>query len=127
MKLEKRYLEVLYKTIKGTEGVLTLAEGRIRDAFMKDVTEATTQFENDRRVIYEKFCTKTDDGKPDVSDGKYHFKTEEVSEIQAELETLYAEEVELPSPSGLKEIVERTQYKPEIGESEKIDHIISKL
>ena len=127
MKLEKRYLEIFFKTIKGTEGVLTLAEGRIRDAFMKTLTDVTSQFENDRKVIYEKFCTKSEDGRPDVSDGKYHFKTEEVPEIQAELETLYAEEVELPSPLGLKEIVERTQYKPEIGESEKIDHIISKL
>lgn len=127
MKLEKKYLEVLYKTIKGTEGVLTLAEGRIRDAFMKDVTEATTQFENDRRVIYEKFCTKTEDDKPDVSDGKYHFKPSDVKDIQSELDVLYAEEVELPDNERIKEIIERTQYKPEIGEAEKIDHIISKL
>ena len=71
MKLPKKYLESLYLTVKGTEGQLTLAEARVRDRFIKPVTEALQTFEAERKDIYEKFCNKTEDGKPDTTDNKY--------------------------------------------------------
>jgi len=73
MKLQKKHLVTLYKVIQGTEGVLTLAEGRKRDTFNKPLLEHTQQFEQDRLKIYEKYANSTKDGKPDLSDGNYHF------------------------------------------------------
>lgn len=127
MNLLKSQLEVFYHTVKGTEGVLNLAEGRIRDSFMKPLTEALKTFEEDRKVIYEKFCTKKEDGTPDVDDGNYHFDPKEIPEVNKELQTLLDEEVELSTPTGLKEILEKTEYKPKVGESEVIDAILAKI
>ena len=127
--LTKNKLEVLFLAIRGTEGVLSLAESRIRDAFMKPLTEATKTFEEDRKVIYEKFCTKDEEGNPDLTDNNYHFQKEVLEGLHKEIETLYAEEVELPvaSKESLKLILERTEYKPKTGEVEIIDEILATL
>jgi len=126
MQLEKKYLVTLYQLVQGTEGVLTLAEGRIRDAFNKPLYDHTHQYETDRVKIYENYCDKKD-GKPDISDGKYHFNKKNTPLVEKELQTLNSEEIELPDTKGIKEIIERTQYKPKIGESEIIDTIIAKF
>ncbi len=127
MKIQKKYLEVLYKTIKGTEGVLTLAEGRIRDNFMKPLFDATEQFENDRKKIFEQYCVKEEDGTPKIIDSNYHFSKDEAEIVNKEVTTLIEEDVELPEEPRIKEIIERTQYKPLMGESEMIDTIITKF
>lgn len=125
MKLQKKYLEVFYKTVVGTEGVLTLAEGRVRDSFMKPLTEVTKQLEEDRKKIYETYCEKDKTGNPDITDDQYHFKTKDVPKVNKELIALYDEEVELPDEKRMKDIIERTQYKPKVGETEQIDFILS--
>lgn len=127
MNLEKRYLETLFLLVKGTEGVLNLAEGRIRDRFMKGLTETVKTFEEERKVIYEKFCNKHEDGSPDIADGNYHFDPANIPDVNKELETLYSETVEIQTPAEIKDFVERTEYKPKTGETEVIDTILSKI
>lgn len=125
MQLKKQYLEPLFLLTQGTDGQLSLPEARVRDKFMKTVNEVTQEYEGHRKVIYEKFCTKTEDGKPDIADGKYHFDKEQLPEVNKELETLLAETVEIATPEGLKDILEKSAYKPRVGEAESIDHILS--
>ena len=127
LKIPKKHLEIFYLTLKGTEGELTLSEGRIRDNFMKPLGEAYETFVKERTAIYEEFCDKDKDGKPDIADGNYHFSKKVTAKVNKELTTLFDEEVELKETKGLKEIVERTQYKPKVGEAEVIDEILAKL
>lgn len=126
MKLQKRYLQLLYVVTKGTEGVLTLSEGRKRDLFMKTLHDVTVQYETDKKAILDKFCEKVD-GVPDIADGKYRFNEANTALAEAEIKTLNDEEVELPTVEGIKDILERTKYSPLIGETEAIDTILSKF
>lgn len=125
MTLEKRYLETLFLLTQGTEGQLTLKEARTRDAFMRPVREVTQTFEADRRVIYEKFCDRNEDGTPDTSNDKYKFKNAIVAELNDEISILASETVAIDTPEGIKEILEKSDYKPRIDETEHIDHILS--
>lgn len=131
MKLSKKYLEVFFYTIKGTEGILSLSESRIRDSFIKPLAEATETYLKDRTKIYETFCMKKEDGTPDLlvqeKTTSYQFPPERLDEINKELTTLSEEEVDLDVPEKLKEILEKTDYKPKTGESELIDEILAKL
>lgn len=127
MKLQKRHLEITFLAFKGTEGVLSLKESRIRDSFMKSLTEVTMTFEEDRKAIYEKFCNKKEDGTPDTEDGQYHFDTAVLPDVNEELRILLDEEVEIETPVGLKETLEKTEYRPKTGEVEIIDEILAKL
>lgn len=127
MKVAKKHLEVFYLVLKDTK--LKLADARIRDAFMKPLGVEADQFMADRTKIYETFCLKGEDGKPDIKDGKYHFPPEKLDEINAELKTLAEEEVEFVVPEKLKEkeIIQNTEYSPKVGESLIIDELISKM
>lgn len=127
MILAKKELEVLYHVIRGTEGKLTLVEGRKRDAFFKGVLEVLKQFEEDRKVIYEKFCDKKEDGTPDTDNGQYTFKKEVAEDLTKELQVLYDETVEVKAIPELKDIFERTEYMPKLGEAEVIDGILAKI
>lgn len=125
MTIPKNKLETLFLLAKGTEGELSLQESRIRDAFYKPLLELTQTFEQDRRTIYEKFCQKDEEGNADVSDGNYKFDQKILPKVNKELEILYAEEVELPSID--KAILEKSSYKPKVGEAEIIDEIFTLL
>lgn len=127
MQLTKGELEVFFKTLKGTEGVLSLRDARVRDSFLKPLTEATQTFENERKAIYEQYCDKKEDGSPDITDDKYHFQAEILPKANEELNILVSEEVKLDPPAGLKDILEQTTYKPQVGEAEIIDAIVAKL
>jgi len=125
--MQKRYLEILFQVLKGTEGVLNLAESRKRDSFIKEVGKALETFYADRLAIYVKFCRKKEDGTPDIIDDKYHFEPEVVKEADAELKILLDEEVNLTVPENIKEIIEKTTYAPKVGEVELIDELTEKL
>lgn len=129
MQIQKKYLPVFFSTLNGTDGVLSLSDSRVRDVFFKHVLETTQQFEKDRKTIYEKFCNKKEDGTPDTTDDKYTFANDVLDEANKELEILGNEDVEFVTafPAKIKEIIELSAYKPKTGESEQIDHIISKL
>lgn len=126
--IKKGSLEVFFNLTKGTEGALNLAESRIRDTFIKSLSEVTQTYIDDRNKIYVAFCIKNEDGQPDLVDGdKYKFPKEKRDELAQELETLFEEKVELDTPVGLKEILEKSEYKPKLLEAEVIDNIINLL
>jgi len=128
MKLKKQHLEVLLNFTKGTEGQLSLAESRLRDSFIKPLSEVTQAYFDDRNKIYLAFCFKNEDGTPALKDGdKYEFARENIDEVNKELLTLADEEVELETPANLKEILEKSEYKPKLLEAEVIDNIINSL
>lgn len=126
MKLQKKYLEVLYKVVKGYK-TKKMVEGRIRDAFLKDLSTPTDQFILDRNAIYVNFCDKKEDGTPDIVNDKYKFNPKLLEEINAELKTLGAEEVEINPPTEIKNIIDQSEYETEAGETLIIDEIIAKL
>lgn len=125
--MQKKHLELFYNLLKGTDGVLNLSESRIRDSVMKTVEQPLIQFGEDRKKIYETFCDKDENGKPDIADGKYKFTDPVLPEVNKELKTLYEEPVNLTLIAGVKEILEKTNYTPKYGEMELVDEIISKL
>lgn len=132
MQVKKSQLEVFFKTLRATEGILSLADARVRDAFMKPLGVAVESMAEDRRKIYEKFSIKDEEGKPDTQDGQYHFPQDIVEEVNKELELFSQEMVEIPftwgvTASKLSEIMEKSQYKPLYGEADTIDEVINSL
>jgi len=128
MKLKKSTLEVFSSALAGTEGVLGLADARIRDRFAKELKEATDLFIAEREKIYLKFCLKNKKGAPDLLNGtQYQFKREVVDEMMPEIKLLDEEEVELSDQPKIKEYLDKTEYTPKIGEAEIIDEIISQF
>jgi len=119
---------VLFNVAKGTEGVLTLPEARIRDNFLKPIIELTQNFYDDREKIYREYCIKNEDGTPALKDGtKYEFNKDKVEQIDMELKTLMSEEVEITAPDTIKEILEKTTYSPKLGEADVIDELLASL
>lgn len=128
MQIKKSELEALFNLAKGTEGALSLQESRVRDSFIKPLSETTQTYFNEREEIYKAFCLKKEDGMPDLLNGdKYQFSKEKLDEINAELKILGAEEVEVnftDNPQQIKDILGKSEYKPKIGETEIIDNIL---
>lgn len=128
MKIKKLHAEILFATIKGAEGILSLADSRIRDAFLKDFVEDVKTYLNDKSGIYQTFCKKDEDGNPALVDGdKYEFEKKDLEEINKELLILSEEEIDVPACDKLKEFIEKSEYKPKVGEAEIIDEILAKL
>lgn len=128
MKIKKSSLEVLFNFAKGTEGILSLSESRIRDSFLKPLVDSTTDFIQDRNKIYETFSS-TKEELPD-NQVTYHFPTEKQEEVQAEVNLLLQEEVEVnfsDNPQQIKSILEKSEYKPKIGETEVFDAILKQI
>lgn len=126
--VKKSQLETLFSLTKGTEGVLTLPESRIRDAFLKPLLAVTQTYLEDKTKIYMTYCFKNEDGIPKLKDGdKYEFAKDVIEPVNEELATLLDETIELEIPEKLKEILEKSEYKPKVGEAEIIDEILSKL
>jgi len=126
MQIKKSSLEILSSVLTGTEGVLTLADARIRDSFAKKLKEHVDTFVADREKIYVKFCLKDKKDKPDLLNGtQFQFKAEVLKDMNPELDILLAEEVKLecPNPKKIKEFIEKTEYMPKIGEAEVIDEL----
>mgnify|MGYP006921306309 FL=1 len=126
MKIAKKYLEVFHSTLSETSP--KLPEARIRDAFLKDLLEATNTLIKDRQKIYENFCLKNEDGTNDLEDGnRFKFKAEDISKVNDELVTLYSEEVEITINPKIKEILKETEHKFKTGEVEVYDEIMKLL
>lgn len=122
MKVKKQYLEILFSTLKGTENSLSIAESRKRDAFLKELAPKLDNFYKERSFIYETFCDKKEDGTPDIRDDQYRFDPAKLEEINSELETLGNEEVSIDLP--INGILEKSEYRPKLGEVEIIDKLI---
>lgn len=123
MKVKKQYLETLFNFIKGTDEQLTLSESRKRDAFLKEIAPVLETFYADRKVIYEKFAVKDASGKPGIVNDKYSFEKEVIEELGKELTLLFEEEVEISNLP--KDIVDKSEYKPKVGEVEIIDNLLA--
>lgn len=116
---------MLYLSLRDSS--LKLADARIRDLFLKPLGEALDQFQKDRTKIYEEYCDKNEEGKPDIKDSKYHFAPGLLSTINDELKTLLDEEVELSPDPKIKAFIESSNYEPKAGETEIIDIILTKF
>lgn len=131
MQIKKSSLEALFNLAKGTEGALSLVEARIRDGFIKPLTELTQTYFDQREVIYKHFCNKNDDGTPNLLEGyKYQFSKEVLEELNKELATLGDELVEVnftDNPQQIKQILEKSEYKLKVLESELIDEILKSI
>lgn len=132
MTIKKANLEIFFTVLRGTDGVLSLADARIRDAFMKVLAPSVDAMFEDRKKIYEKFCKRKEDGTPDMDDGKYHFEVDQIETINKEMGVLNEEAVEIAYPWGvtsskLKQIMDKSDYKPKYGEVELIDAVIATL
>lgn len=125
MNLPKKYLELFFNILSETD--LGLADARLRDSVVKSLQEPFKDYNLARKTIYETFCNKTEDGKPDIQDDKYHFSPDVTESVNKELITLLEEEVSIvvENPEKLKEILENTSYKPKVGEAEAIDVILT--
>ncbi len=123
MKVKKQYFDILFLVLKGTENVLDLSEARKRDAFLKTLSVELESFYKDRTTIYETFCDKKEDGTPDIIDNQYRFDPIKLDDINKELKALYEEEVSFDLP--IKGILEKSEYKPKVGEAEVIDSLIT--
>ncbi len=132
MQVKKSNLETFFKVLRATDGTLSLADSRIRDAFMKPLGEAVDNMVKEHLAILEKFCKKNEDGTPDTEGGNYKFAKEVQADADAELRTLQEEVVDVEykwgvGPTKLKEIVENSPYKPSYGEVDIIDEIITAI
>lgn len=130
MNLQKKELELLFILLRNTSP--NLADARVRDTFLKPLGEALENFVKEKSAVYIQYCIKNEDGTPDTTDGNYHFKDEELPAINAELNTLFEEEVTIPIDVSsvsekLKTLIESTTYSPKPGEAEIIDGILAKL
>jgi len=125
MKIHKKCLEVCFLSLKETE--LSLADSRVRDAFLKELTKAVKTFYAERKVVMEKFCTKNEDGTPKLGENdEFHFEPEVVADLSTELQTLIDEEVEIPGDKEkIAAILNETKYKPKFGEVELIDLLLA--
>lgn len=126
MKLQKKYIELLFKVVKGYK-TPKMAPARLRDSFLGDLIPSVDQFHKDRSDIYIKFCDKKEDGEPDIVDDKYKFAPGLLKEINEELTTLGDEEVEIKTIPELKNMIEESSYETEAGETVSIDEIIAKI
>lgn len=126
MKLQKKYLEVFYKVIKGYK-TDKMSQARLRDSFLRTAGEPLDQFIKDRNVIYVNFCKKNEDGTPDIKEDKYAFEPQVIEEVTKELQTLLDEEIEIEVPAEVKDMIEESSYVTEPGETLVVDEILKTL
>lgn len=126
MHFQKKYLEIFIKTLKESE--LSLAEARFRDSLAKALVDAYNQYLEDRATIFKKFCDKNLDGSPTIVEDQYHFKSEVLDDVNAELIILGDEEITFSSdPEKAKQIIEKTEYKAKTGEALSVDELLNQL
>jgi len=124
MKIQKKYLELLYKVVKEYK-TPKMALGRIRDKFLRDLAPQVDQYIKDREEIYKQFCIKKEDKTPDLLKGtQYQFLPEILEELNNELKTLGDEEIDVINPPELKNMIEESSYETQAGETLIIDEII---
>lgn len=129
--MQKKYLELFYKTLANTNP--KLAEARIRDSVLKDIKEEVDKLTADRLKIYETLCDKKEDGtldKKDNGDGSFLFSFKEqgkMEELIKEVETLVNEEIDIKISPKVKEFLPNTNYGFMNGEVELFDELLTKI
>ena len=128
LRIKKDHLELLVKILNTTNGKLSILDSRVRDRFYMALDKEYKLFFQERKDLYEKFCIRTEDGKPDLTELKqYQFPKESTTELEQEYIKLMSEEAVIQyssDPESLKHIIENADYCPEVGEVDKIDIIL---
>lgn len=127
MEVEKKQLQTFYDVLKGTEGILNLADSRLRDKFMDQIAIHAQTYAREKDKVYIAFARKKDDGTVDIINNQYHFDPADVQKVNEELITLSNEKVELTGVNKIKDFIEVSEYKPKAGEAGVIDELLSKL
>lgn len=122
--MKNKHLEIIFKALQETK--LSLADARIRDAFMKPLVEKLKEYEENKTKIFIEYCVKDDDGKPvQEKPNTYKFEGEDtIKKVNEEIETLLNEEVKLELTDKLKDFINQTEYKPLVGEVELLDEAL---
>lgn len=134
MKIKKKHLEVLGSAIKSVN-CDSFKEGRVRDAFYRSLHPFIIAFYSDRAEIFNKLCIKDADGNPVRELGEngkprmetFKFDVQNQGALNAEMETLVEEEIEIEAYDELKKHLEASEYKPKFGEAELLDEVIAML
>lgn len=124
IKIQKKSLELVYKTLNKT--VLSFADARIRDAFIKHVKALTLEYYKQRQDIYKELCIKKDK-KPVIKDGHYEFDPKNVDKVNKEINILNAEYVEVMGDTKVLQIIQKTSYEFSAGEAEQLDEFINQV
>lgn len=119
--MQKKHLEVAYQALSETS--LSLSQARIRDAILNKLKPVIEQYYQDRKKVFETFCRKDENGKPEIIDDNYKFDQSVQEELVKELNTLLNEEVDIEITDEVKEIINNTNYKPKPFEVELIDQL----
>lgn len=116
--MKKKFCELLYGVLAGTEGVLGFADARVRDSFLKILKDKTLEYQQAKNKLL------TSLGKPIPEKKNFYSFT---PEYLAELEILNNETIELPDQPRIKDFVALSSYCPKIGEAEQLDEALASL
>lgn len=119
--MQKKHLELAYTLLSQTE--LNLAEARIRDTFIKELSAKLESFYEEKKKIIETLADKDENGAPIIQGEMY--KMTNMDTFNQELNTLLSELVSLEVSDQVKNIIRKTNYKPKVGEMELIDEILA--
>ncbi len=115
--MKNKHLELLAEMLSKTE--LDFTQARIRDKYLKEVGIFFSEKEENRKKILESFGTINKDK------NVYEFENNEVfKNALDELNKLSEEATSLAITLEIKEMIEKTNYKPKVGEMEIIDEIL---
>ena len=131
MKIQKSDVGVILSFLGGADE-LKLKDARIRDKAIRDLTEYKKVYEVEKTKVYEKFCTKDDDGKPKVERNpmggvKYNFPTEIIEDLNSEMKILNEETFTYKPNADVVRFIEISNYKPKVGEVEIIDDVLERM
>lgn len=123
MLLYKKEIEVIFKALRDTAGVLSFAESRIRDAVIKELITHVNELNTAKNDIFKKFA----DTSTELPGGQvnYHFPPESVESVTHEVNILLDETVEVDE--RFVTFIDKTTYKPEYGEVEIIDVVVARV
>lgn len=118
-----KHLEITAKFLNETK--LSLADARVRDAFLKDLFTKLKSVDENRTKIFVEYCDKDEEGNPiQEKPNTYSFKGDNIQKANDELTLLMDEKVELELTDKLKEYINQSDYKPLVGEAELIDEVL---
>jgi len=123
MKIQNKYLKLAVETMMMTPCVYS--DAKLRDIFGRNLLQAHKTYDEKRLSLCEQMCDKDDQGKPVTKDKNYVFSDTIKPEFDTKLTDLMNEEIEIPLRFGdahrLKNMIEKTQYTPAVGEAEIIE------
>lgn len=118
--MKNKHLQLTFKVLEATE--LSLAEARVRDAFIKDLVDNLKTLDENRLKIVKKLADKDEKGEAIIEDNNYKVTDREA--LIKELEILAEELSPIVISEAVKKLITESNYKPKIGEAAEIDEIL---